>query len=82
MNIVYVRADVEQDRTAGVYYEALTQGRSNGVPLTLVGTKIFMGYDLNGITAAVKELDQSTAAEPMQTTSVPAGKCQASRAMC
>jgi glutaredoxin len=52
----YVRADIEKDQTAAVYYQVLTQGRSTGVPLTVVGTKVFVGYDVKGIMGALEVL--------------------------
>ena len=56
MNVPYARGEVEKDQTAALYYQVLTQGRGNGVPLTVVGTKSFIGYDIKGIKSALKEL--------------------------
>jgi glutaredoxin len=54
--VPYARGDVEQNRTAAMYYQVLTRGRSNGVPLTVVGTRVFLGYDLAGIMATLQSL--------------------------
>lgn len=56
LQVQYVRADIENNKTALVYYQVLTQGRGNSVPLTVVGTSVFIGYDVQGIIRALEVL--------------------------
>ena len=55
LQVPFARADVEDNRRAAMYYQVLTRGQTSGVPVTLVGTKLFLGYDMNGIAAALRE---------------------------
>ena len=55
-NIEFAKADVESNRDAMLYYQKLIRGRPSGVPATLVGEELFMGYDTANIVKAIKVL--------------------------
>lgn len=55
-SISYAKADVESSRDAMLFYQKLVQGRVAGVPATLVGKELFMGYDTKSIVQAIKKL--------------------------
>jgi glutaredoxin len=51
--IKYVRADIEKSRDALLYYQMITRRQSTGVPVTVIGDKIFYGYNIRGIAKAL-----------------------------
>ena len=55
-NISYAKADVESNRDAMLHYQKLVRGRTAGVPATLVGDELFMGFDTANIVKAIKKL--------------------------
>lgn len=56
-SIPFVRADIEKDHAARLYYTAVTQGNSPGVPVTVVGTRSFVGFQLEAILSAAAVYD-------------------------
>lgn len=65
--VEFLRVDIERDRNAAYYYERLTRGRSSGVPLTAVGEKVFLGFQLKSILRAVSDLQTQGLNSPQVT---------------
>ncbi len=54
--VQFIQADVEESNEALLYYQSVTMGRTRGVPVTVVGTKVFLGYKLAQILDAIKDV--------------------------
>lgn len=54
--ISFAKADIESNPEAMLFYAKLVAGRPSGVPATLVGQDVFMGYDTKNIVNAIKKL--------------------------
>lgn len=54
----YVRADIEKNRDALLYYEMVTRRRTSGVPVCVIGEKVIVGYNMQAIAQALKETAQ------------------------
>ena len=65
-NIEFAKADVESNRDAMLYYQKLIRGRPSGVPATLVGEELFMGYDTANIVKAIKVLREKEKPKAVQ----------------
>ncbi|MCB0322329.1 MAG: glutaredoxin family protein [Bdellovibrionales bacterium] len=61
--VSFVRANVEQDRTALLYYRSITQSAEAVVPVTMVGSKRFVGYQPGAILNAIAALRMLTSAQ-------------------
>lgn len=60
LKISYARAEIERDRSAALYYERVTQRRTSAIPVVLVGTKVFVGFQIEAILAARDEIPSKT----------------------
>lgn len=45
----YITVDVEKSRDAALFYQKVTQGASNAVPVTVVGRDVVLGYNASAI---------------------------------
>ncbi len=54
--IKFVRVDVEKDQEALLFFQRATGGQTSGVPVTLVGTELVLGYNMPAITAALERM--------------------------
>jgi glutaredoxin len=50
----YVRADIESNRDALLYYEMVTRRKTTGVPVTVIGERVIVGYNMRAIAEALK----------------------------
>lgn len=55
-SIRYVTADIEKNNAALRYYQAVTMGQNSGIPVTVVGTEVIPGYQLEKVVAAFLKL--------------------------
>ncbi len=56
LSVPFVSVDIEKDPIAMRYYQAVTRGRTTGVPVTVVGDKQFVGYQIREIVEAITAL--------------------------
>lgn len=54
--VKYARADIENNREAFLYYQRAVKGQTSGVPVTVVGKDVFLGFDTANIAKAIKTL--------------------------
>ncbi len=54
--VKFVKADIENNRDAYLYYQRAVKGQTNGVPVTVVGQDVFLGLDTRNIGRAIKAL--------------------------
>ena len=54
--VKYARADIENNRDALLYYQKAVQGQTSGVPVTAVGSDVFLGFDTPNIAKAIRAL--------------------------
>lgn len=55
-DIKYARADIENNRDAYLYYQRAVRGQTSGVPVTVVGKDVFVGFDMANIAKSIKAL--------------------------
>lgn len=54
--ISFIHVDVETNREAMLYYQRVTQGQTSAVPVTVVGDRVVLGYNLSEINQAYAAL--------------------------
>jgi len=52
----YITVDVEKNRDAALYYAKVTQGKTNAVPVTVVGPDVVRGYNAAAIARSYAQL--------------------------
>lgn len=56
LSLPFVAVDIEKDPAALRYYQAVTRGKTSGVPVTVVGENYFVGYQMREIVEAITSL--------------------------
>jgi glutaredoxin len=59
LSLPFVAVDIEKDPSAMRYYQAVTRGKTTGVPVTVVGEQHFVGYQIREIVEAIVALPHS-----------------------
>jgi glutaredoxin len=54
--VKFAKADLEKSRDAYLYYQRAVKGQTSGVPVTIVGKDVFVGYDAGNIARSIKAL--------------------------
>lgn len=61
LGVSYARADIERNTAARDYYRGLNRQGGGAVPFTVVGSKMFFGFQIQQIVEAINELNSSSA---------------------
>jgi hypothetical protein len=70
LSVPYVRADIDNNRKALLYYQGVTRGSGGAVPVTVVGDKVFVGLQTQAILRELVSLVEGHTSGPEENQQI------------